>query len=96
MFLPQENISQVSKDKNVLVRDSIRGAMMWKKSIQQHFYNISVLPHKQYYMVKFEDIIRDRFSKDVSSDKLCAEIIKIKIKMVVEDIDDDEDEDEDD
>ena len=58
MFLPQENISQVSKDKNVLVRDSIRGAMMWKKSIQQHFYNISVLPHKQYYMVKFEDIIR--------------------------------------
>jgi hypothetical protein len=47
-------------------------------------------------MSKFEDIIRDRFSKDVSSDKLCAEIIKIKIKMVVEDIDDDEDEDEDD
>jgi len=46
------------KGQNVLVRDSIRGAMMWKKSVQQHFYNISVLPHKQYYTIKFEDIIR--------------------------------------
>lgn len=42
-------------------------------------------------MRKFEDIIRDRFSKDVPPDKLCAEIIKIKIKMVVDEIEDEDD-----
>ena len=43
-------------------------------------------------MDKFEDIIRDRFSKDVAPAKLCSEIIKIKIKMVVDEIEDEEDE----
>jgi hypothetical protein len=29
---------------------------MWKKSVQQHLYNVNCVPHSQYYTIKFEDL----------------------------------------
>ena len=44
------------KDKETKSGDAIRGAMMWKKSVQQHLYNVNCLPYSQYYTLKFEDL----------------------------------------
>lgn len=46
------------KGDKVLSRDGIRGAMMWKKSIQQHIFNVNTLPHGQYYSIRYEELLR--------------------------------------
>ena len=44
--------------KKMHLGDSLRGAMMWKKSVQQHLYNLNILPHDQYYAVKYEQMLK--------------------------------------